>query len=181
MSQLCFGPDLAGDSRDHVNCLNRTHTALAIRTCFLVYTQLHRTGWDAVTATQHLHQRQSGMLTGNNSVVCCLTAAPLYQMHTCRYQEAGERLAVENFSLADEVARQKLTLQDINEFLTNELKARSIAAAQASELVQEQMPGTSKPWLLPQTWSLACASSGADSCTALPWHMPCRYQLDTSW
>jgi hypothetical protein len=39
---------------------------------------------------------------------------------------------VENFSLSDELAKQKLTLQDINEFLTNELKARSLAAAQAS-------------------------------------------------
>lgn len=39
---------------------------------------------------------------------------------------------MENFSLADEVAKQKLTLQDINEFLTNELKARSLAATQAS-------------------------------------------------
>ena len=52
-----------------------------------------------------------------------------------RYQAAGEKLAVENFSLADELAKQKLTLQDINEFLTNELKARSLAAAQASATV----------------------------------------------
>jgi hypothetical protein len=50
----------------------------------------------------------------------------------CRYQAVGEKLAVENFSLTDELAKQKLTLQDINEFLTNELKARSLAAAQAS-------------------------------------------------
>lgn len=53
-------------------------------------------------------------------------------VHTHRYQAAGEKLAVENFSLADELAKQKLTLQDINEFLTNELKARSLATAQAS-------------------------------------------------
>jgi hypothetical protein len=53
-------------------------------------------------------------------------------MCDCRYQAAGEKLAVENFSLSDELAKQKLTLQDINEFLTNELKARSLAAAQAS-------------------------------------------------
>jgi hypothetical protein len=38
---------------------------------------------------------------------------------------------VENFVLSDELAKQKLTLQDINEFLTNELKARSLATAQA--------------------------------------------------
>jgi hypothetical protein len=48
----------------------------------------------------------------------------------CRYQAAGEKLAVENFTLADELAKQKLTLQDINEFLTTELKARSLTAAQ---------------------------------------------------
>jgi hypothetical protein len=51
-----------------------------------------------------------------------------------RYQAAGEKLAVENFCLADELAKQKLTLADINEFLTTELKARSLAAAQASHV-----------------------------------------------
>lgn len=38
---------------------------------------------------------------------------------------------MENFCLADELAKQKVTLADINEFLTTELKARSLAAAQA--------------------------------------------------
>jgi alkyl sulfatase BDS1-like metallo-beta-lactamase superfamily hydrolase len=47
-----------------------------------------------------------------------------------RCQAAGEKLAVENFSLTDELAKQKLTLQDVNEFLTNELKSRSLATAQ---------------------------------------------------
>lgn len=56
----------------------------------------------------------------------------LYVHNMRRYQAVGEKLAVENFSLTDELAKQKLTLQDINEFLTNELKARSLAAAQAS-------------------------------------------------
>ncbi|WIA34972.1 hypothetical protein OEZ86_013253 [Tetradesmus obliquus] len=50
-----------------------------------------------------------------------------------RYQETGERLAVEGFKLTDELAKQKLTLQDINEFLTNELKARSVATTQLEE------------------------------------------------
>jgi hypothetical protein len=47
-----------------------------------------------------------------------------------RYQEAGDKLAVENFKLTDELAKQKVTLQDINEFLTNELKARSVTTTQ---------------------------------------------------
>jgi hypothetical protein len=44
---------------------------------------------------------------------------------------------VENFVLSDELAKQKLTLQDINEFLTNELKARSLATAQARYTQQQ--------------------------------------------
>lgn len=49
---------------------------------------------------------------------------------------------MENFCLADELAKQKLTLADINEFLTTELKARSLAAAQAST----RCSGSSRGW-----------------------------------
>lgn len=49
---------------------------------------------------------------------------------------------MENFVLSDELAKQKLTLQDINEFLTNELKARSLATAQA-RYIQKQ-PASSR-------------------------------------
>jgi hypothetical protein len=45
----------------------------------------------------------------------------------------GERLQLENFKLHDELSEQKLTLDDINEFLTAELKARSLANAQLEE------------------------------------------------
>eukprot|EP00775_Hariotina_reticulata_P008322 gene8322-8507_t len=54
-----------------------------------------------------------------------------------RYQEAGDKLAVDNFKLTDELAKQKVTLQDINEFLTNELKARSVTTTQLEERVLE--------------------------------------------
>ncbi|EFJ51363.1 hypothetical protein VOLCADRAFT_103408 [Volvox carteri f. nagariensis] len=42
-----------------------------------------------------------------------------------RYQEHGDRLQVDVLKLTDELETQKLNLRDINEFLTNELKARS--------------------------------------------------------
>jgi hypothetical protein len=68
----------------------------------------------------------------------------LYVHNMRRYQAVGEKLAVENFSLTDELAKQKLTLQDINEFLTNELKARSLAAAQASADTASRAPASSR-------------------------------------
>mmetsp|Transcript_5179 Transcript_5179/g.11289 ORF Transcript_5179/g.11289 Transcript_5179/m.11289 type:complete len:601 (-) Transcript_5179:161-1963(-) len=46
-----------------------------------------------------------------------------------RYQDNGERLQVENIRLNDELETQKLNLRDINEFLTNELKARSLTTS----------------------------------------------------
>jgi hypothetical protein len=49
------------------------------------------------------------------------SAAHLALLHRC--QAVGEKLAVENFSLTDELAKQSLTLQDINEFLTSEVCA----------------------------------------------------------
>ncbi|GBF97785.1 hypothetical protein Rsub_10210 [Raphidocelis subcapitata] len=52
-----------------------------------------------------------------------------------RYQQLGERLQVENFKLSDELEASKLNLRDINEFLTNELKARTAAAAALDERV----------------------------------------------
>lgn len=45
----------------------------------------------------------------------------------CRYQLQGERLQVENIKLTEELDSQKTSLQDINEFLTNELKAKTAA------------------------------------------------------
>jgi hypothetical protein len=55
----------------------------------------------------------------------------------CRYQDQGERLQIENIKLTDELENQKINLRDINEFLTNELKARSLTTAALEEKVQE--------------------------------------------
>ncbi len=54
-----------------------------------------------------------------------------------RYQEHGERLQVENIKLAEELETQKLNLRDINEFLTNELKARSLTTSALEGKVYE--------------------------------------------
>lgn len=58
----------------------------------------------------------------------------------CRYQEHGEKLQVDKIKLEDELETQKLNLRDINEFLTNELKARSLTTSalevKISELLQ---------------------------------------------
>lgn len=54
-----------------------------------------------------------------------------------RYQENGEKLVVDNFKLSEELETQKLNLRDINEFLTNELKARSLTTSALESKVQE--------------------------------------------
>jgi len=43
-----------------------------------------------------------------------------------RYQANGDRLQLENIKLGEDLDIQRLNLRDINEFLTNELKARSL-------------------------------------------------------
>lgn len=43
-----------------------------------------------------------------------------------RYQDTGDKLQVENVKLNEELETSKNNLKDINEFLTNELKARSL-------------------------------------------------------
>lgn len=47
----------------------------------------------------------------------------------CRYQDQGEHLQVDNQRLSKELATSKYNLNDINEFLTNELKARALSSA----------------------------------------------------
>ena len=54
-----------------------------------------------------------------------------------RYQEHGDKLQVNNMRLADELETQKLNLRDINEFLTNELKARSLTTTALEAKVVE--------------------------------------------
>ncbi|KXZ48884.1 hypothetical protein GPECTOR_24g173 [Gonium pectorale] len=54
-----------------------------------------------------------------------------------RYQENGDRLAVDVVRLQDELETQKLNLRDINEFLTNELKARSLTTSALESKVSE--------------------------------------------
>lgn len=54
-----------------------------------------------------------------------------------RYQEQGEKLQVENFKLFEELEIQRVNLRDISEFLTNELKARSLTTTALEEKVLE--------------------------------------------
>eukprot|EP00891_Asterochloris_glomerata_P000279 jgi/Astpho2/279/fgenesh1_pg.00010_%23_42_t len=54
-----------------------------------------------------------------------------------RYQERGELLLVENVKLCEELEVQKVNLRDINEFLTNELKARSLAGAALEQRIED--------------------------------------------
>ena len=61
--------------------------------------------------------------------------APIYP--ECRYQERGELLLVENVKLCEELEVQKVNLRDINEFLTNELKARSLAGAALEQRIED--------------------------------------------
>lgn len=44
---------------------------------------------------------------------------------------------MDNFKLSEELETQKLNLRDINEFLTNELKARSLTTSALESKVQE--------------------------------------------
>ena len=52
-------------------------------------------------------------------------------LRTCcfRYQDNADKLQVDNIKLEEELETQKLNLRDINEFLTNELKARSLTTS----------------------------------------------------
>ncbi len=52
-----------------------------------------------------------GSIALSACVACTRTNHALLCIH--RYQEAGEKLAVEGFKLTDELAKQKLTLQVI--------------------------------------------------------------------
>lgn len=54
-----------------------------------------------------------------------------------RYQLQGERLQVENIKLSEELDSQKTSLKDINEFLTNELKARSVTTSALEKTIAE--------------------------------------------
>jgi hypothetical protein len=54
-----------------------------------------------------------------------------------RYQEFGDKLQVDNIKLNEELETQKLNLRDINEFLTNELKARSLTTSALEAKVYE--------------------------------------------
>ncbi len=55
----------------------------------------------------------------------------------CRYQEHGDNLQIENIKLTEDLETQKLNLRDINEFLTNELKARSLTTSALEAKVYE--------------------------------------------
>lgn len=60
-------------------------------------------------------------------LVACTCGAPAcLPPRTRRYQANGDRLQLENIRLNEDLDTQKLNLRDINDFLTNELKARSL-------------------------------------------------------
>lgn len=50
---------------------------------------------------------------------------------------SGDKLHVDNIKLEEELEQQKLNLRDINEFLTNELKARSLTTSAMEAKVME--------------------------------------------
>mmetsp|Transcript_31038 Transcript_31038/g.73792 ORF Transcript_31038/g.73792 Transcript_31038/m.73792 type:complete len:572 (-) Transcript_31038:333-2048(-) len=54
-----------------------------------------------------------------------------------KYQSKGEALEDENSRLAKELDQSRLNLRDINEFLTNELKARSLTSAALEQKMME--------------------------------------------
>jgi hypothetical protein len=71
----------------------------------------------------------------------CMLASGHSHMSFCRlarrYQEHGDQLQIENFKLSEDLETQKLNLRDINEFLTNELKARSLTTSALEAKVYE--------------------------------------------
>lgn len=62
---------------------------------------------------------------------------PLNRRFNLRYQDFGDKLHVDNIKLEEELEQQKLNLRDINEFLTNELKARSLTTSAMEGKVME--------------------------------------------
>jgi DNA-binding transcriptional MerR regulator len=106
--------------------------------------------------------------------LCCTAGATQRRPLPCRpapprrsYQQQGDKLLVENLKLADELEAQRLNLKDINEFLTNELKARTAANAALDERVaalsqrleeavrEREVRSGGCMWRLAITW-LAC-------------------------
>ena len=64
-----------------------------------------------------------------------------------RFQEECQRLTQENIKVEAELDRSKGDLRDINEFLTNQLKASSVFAAGLDAKIQElevRIPSLSK-------------------------------------
>eukprot|EP01026_Neomeris_dumetosa_P003583 TRINITY_DN10963_c0_g1_i2.p2 TRINITY_DN10963_c0_g1~~TRINITY_DN10963_c0_g1_i2.p2 ORF type:complete len:232 (-),score=43.87 TRINITY_DN10963_c0_g1_i2:21-716(-) len=54
-----------------------------------------------------------------------------------RYQEQGDSLLLDNLKLSDELENSKCNLKEINEFLTNELKARALTSAALEQKLQD--------------------------------------------
>lgn len=54
-----------------------------------------------------------------------------------RYQEASDNLSLQTLRLNEELEAQKQNLKDINEFLTNELKARTLTASALEQKLNE--------------------------------------------
>eukprot|EP00955_Chlamydomonas_euryale_P096921 365042-Chlamydomonas_euryale.AAC.26 len=80
-------------------------------------------------------------------LLACTKVVLQHALPTRRYQEFGDKLHFDNIRLNEELETQKLNLRDINEFLTNELKARSLTSSALEAKVYEmtqQMEEASK-------------------------------------
>ena len=53
------------------------------------------------------------------------------------YQNKSEELSAQNIELIDELETQRVNLKDINEFLTNEKKAKELATAEMEQRVEK--------------------------------------------
>lgn len=56
-----------------------------------------------------------------------------------KFQSKGEVLEEENHKLSKDLEQSKINLRDIHEFLTNELKARSLTSASLEQKVEPQL------------------------------------------
>jgi len=113
-----------------------THMETVVRPCLGLKPAAILQGFTCCSRAEEL---ASGSPSDAARSVQFLCAQQLRTSHTQnathRYQQQGEKLQVENFKLSDELDAQKLNLRDINEFLTNELKARTATNAVLDERV----------------------------------------------
>ena len=108
--------------------------------------QLHRYARAKCSTLMQLPMRSSGSTYMGGAFCACALVLLYTLLHTLllahapslrRYQGHGDQLQVENIKLSEALETQKLNLRDINEFLTNELKARSLTTSALEAKVYE--------------------------------------------